>query len=64
MLRFQCLTDNYLVFENYAHGRYALNGRIRITCNPFAYLPRVTGSLTHMFPFPFHVSLYFTVMDC
>ena len=25
---------------------------------------RVSGSHTRMFPFPFHMSLYFTVMDC
>ena len=24
----------------------------------------LTGSLTRVFPFPFHMSLYFTIMDC
>ena len=55
MLRFHRLTDNYLVFENYAHGRYALNGRIRITCLFTLLLWTVDSSvltiLSYAYPF-------------
>ena len=64
MLRFHSFTDFTFFFDKYTHGCYALNGCTRITCHRFAYLSRVTGPLTCMFPFPFHVSLYFTIVDC
>ena len=58
MLRFYGFTDFIPLFRKYTHRRYALNRCIRITCLPFAYPSRVTGSLTRMFPFPFHMSSY------
>ena len=64
LLRFYGPTDFVSFFLKYAHGYYVLNGRICITCLWFAYSSRVTSPLTRMFPFPFHVSPYFTVMDC
>ena len=58
MLRSYGSTDFVPLFRKYAHGRYALNGRICITCLPFVYQTRVTGSLACMFPFPFHMFPY------
>ena len=48
MLRFHDSTDFVSLFETYAHGRYALNGRTRITCLRFAYL-YVSFPVSHVF---------------
>ena len=59
VLRFRGSADYFpFPFFSYAHGRYALNGRLRVTCLRFTYLSRAVGPLTRTSPFPSHMFPY------
>ena len=64
MLRFHhaMIYLTFVFFYEYAHGRYALNGRVMFSGLAYLVFPfpvsRATGSCTRMSPFLFHVFSY------